>query len=65
MVTMPKFMQTLDEEIYNQFQDIANGRGMTIQELIRGVLILDWLKETEKKWREDNEEYVCECYSSW
>ena len=49
MVTMPKFMQTLDEEIYNQFQDIANGRGMTIQELIRGVLILDWLKEKEKK----------------
>jgi len=49
MVTMPKFMQILNEEIYNQFQDIANSRGMTIQELIRDVLIPDWLKETEKK----------------
>ena len=45
MVTMPKFMQTLDEEIYNQLQDIANGRGITIQELIRAVIIPDWLKK--------------------
>ena len=49
MVIMPKFMQTLDEEIYNQLQDIANGRGITIQELIRAVIIPDWLKEMKKK----------------
>lgn len=49
MVTMPKFMQTLDEEIYNQLQEIANSRGITIQELIRAVIIPDWLKEMQKK----------------
>jgi predicted DNA-binding ribbon-helix-helix protein len=43
---MPKFMQTLDEEIYNKLQQIANNRGITIQELIRAVIIPDWLKET-------------------
>ena len=46
MVNMPKFMQTLDEEIYNKLQEIANNRGITIQELIRAVIIPDWLKET-------------------
>jgi sRNA-binding carbon storage regulator CsrA len=45
-VNMPKFMQTLDEEIYNKLQEIANSRGITIQELIRAVIIPDWLKET-------------------
>ena len=49
MVTMPKFMQTLDEEIYNRLQEIANERGITIQELIRAVIIPDWLKQREKK----------------
>jgi predicted DNA-binding ribbon-helix-helix protein len=43
---MPKFMQTLDEEIYNKLQEIANNRGITIQELIRAVIIPDWLKDT-------------------
>jgi predicted DNA-binding ribbon-helix-helix protein len=43
---MPKFMQTLDEEIYNKLQEIANSRGITIQELIRAVIIPDWLKDT-------------------
>ena len=49
MVTMPKFMQTLDEEIYNKLQEIANSRGITIQELIRAVIVPDWLKEMQKK----------------
>jgi predicted DNA-binding ribbon-helix-helix protein len=43
---MPKFMQTLDEEIYNKLQEIANNRGITIQELIRAVIIPDWHKDT-------------------
>ena len=49
MVNMPKFMQTLDEEIYKQLQEIASNRGITIQELIRAVIIPDWLKEMKKK----------------
>jgi len=46
---MSKFMQTLDDEIYNRLQEIANERGITIQELIRAVIIPDWLKQREKK----------------
>jgi hypothetical protein len=49
VVNMPKFMQTLDEEIYNQLQKISSNRGITIQELIRAVIIPDWLKEMRKK----------------
>lgn len=49
MVTMSKFMQTLDDEIFNRLQKIANERGITIQELIRAVIIPDWLKQRERK----------------
>ena len=49
MVTMPKFMQTLDQEIYSRLQEIAKSRGITVQELIRAVIIPDWLKEMLRK----------------
>ncbi len=49
MVEMPKFMQTLDEEIYNRLQEIAGQRGITLQELIRAVIIPDWLTEMQNK----------------
>ncbi|MEM0007717.1 MAG: ribbon-helix-helix protein, CopG family [Candidatus Bathyarchaeia archaeon] len=41
---MPKFMQTLDEEIYKRLEQIAKQRGITVQELIRAVIIPDWLQ---------------------
>jgi len=46
---MPKFMQTLEQEIYDQLQEIANKRGIKVQELIRAVIIPEWLKEMQKK----------------
>jgi effector-binding domain-containing protein len=46
---MPKFMQTFDEEIYNKLTKLAEERGITVQELIRAVIIPDWLKEKEKE----------------
>jgi len=42
---MPKFMQTLDQEIFNKLSEMAKERGISIQELIRAVIIPDWLKE--------------------
>ena len=42
---MTKFMQSLDPEIFKQLQEIAEKRGITIQELLRAVIIPDWLKE--------------------
>ena len=42
-------MQTLDQEIYERLQEIANARGIKVQELIRAVIIPEWLREREKK----------------
>jgi predicted DNA-binding ribbon-helix-helix protein len=42
---MAKFMQTLDDDIFKKLNEIANNRGITIQELIRAVIIPEWLKE--------------------
>lgn len=44
---MPKFMQTLDSAVYEKLQKIARERGITIQELIRAVIIPEWLKQNE------------------
>src|SRR6267143_6550854 len=36
---LPKFMQTLDDIIYRELEKIAKRRGITIQELIRAVIV--------------------------
>lgn len=43
MTNMTKFMQTLEDEIYRQLNELADKRGITIQELIRAVIIPEWL----------------------
>jgi hypothetical protein len=48
-LTLPKFMQSLDQEILDQLAVIAKQKGITIQELIRAVVIPDWLKAEEGK----------------
>ncbi len=48
-MSMPKFMQTLDNEIYEKLSKIAKQRGISIQELIRAVIIPEWLSKTERK----------------
>lgn len=45
MTSMTKFMQTLEDEIYKQLNEIANKRGISIQELIRAVIIPEWLAQ--------------------
>jgi len=49
VVAMPKFMQSLNQEIYNRLHAIAESRGITVQELIRAVIIPDWLKEKKRE----------------
>ena len=46
---MPKFIQTLNDEIYKKLEKIAKERGITVQELIRAVIIPEWLKQHETK----------------
>ena len=41
-----KFMQSLDPEIYAELRKMAKDRGITMQELIRAVIVPDWMRKT-------------------
>ena len=41
--SLPKFMQTLDDQIYRELEKIAKRRGISIQELIRAVIVPEWV----------------------
>jgi len=38
-------MQSLDPEIYAQLRKMAKERGITMQELIRAVIVPDWMRK--------------------
>ncbi len=39
-----KFMQALDDEVYGFLQRVATARGVTIQCLIRAIVIPEWVR---------------------
>jgi hypothetical protein len=41
---MPKFMQSLGEENYHRLLSEAKARDVTVQALIRTIVVPDWLK---------------------
>jgi hypothetical protein len=43
-----KFMQMLDSQTYRVLEKEARSRGASIQELLRTVIIPDWLTENRK-----------------
>ena len=44
-----KFMQMLDSQTYRALEKEAKERGASIQELLRTVIIPDWLLENRKR----------------
>lgn len=46
-----KFMQMLDSQTYRILQKEAKNRGASIQELLRTVIIPDWLTEHRRRER--------------
>lgn len=38
------FMQTLDKKVHTKLQELANEKGITPQELVKAVIIPEWLK---------------------
>ena len=44
-----KFMQMLDSQTYRALEREAKERGASIQELLRTVIIPDWLLENRKR----------------
>ena len=47
MVFNTKFMQTLDEKVYAQLNDLAHDRGVTIQEFLRAIVIPYYMKNAD------------------
>ena len=41
---LSKFMQSLGDSAYTKLRKIADDRDITVQELIRAIVIPDWLK---------------------
>jgi hypothetical protein len=41
-------MQSFEESAYRRLEMIASERGVTLQELMRAVIIPEWLKENSK-----------------
>lgn len=39
-----KLLQTIDDVIYTRLEKVAKKRGITVQELIRAVIIPSWLE---------------------
>jgi len=39
---MPKFIQSLDNQVYTQLEKLAKERGITVQTLIRAVIVPEW-----------------------
>ena len=44
---LSKFMQSLGDAAYTRLRKIADDRDITVQELIRAIVIPDWLKLAE------------------
>src|SRR3989441_12503042 len=44
-----KFMQVLDRRIFFKLKDMARNRGVTVQELIRVLVIPDWMRKSQEE----------------
>jgi hypothetical protein len=44
-----KFMQSLGQTVYQELQDIADRKNISMQELVRAVIIPDWLRTSGEK----------------
>jgi hypothetical protein len=43
-MAVAKFIQTLNDEIYAKLKQQAEKKGITVQELIRAVIVPEWIK---------------------
>ena len=44
---LPKFMQSLNDHMFKELEKTAKQRGITVQELIRAVILPEWLLKQE------------------
>ena len=43
--SVKKFLQSIDDPIYSKLEKKAKERGISVQELIRAVIVPDWLEK--------------------
>ena len=48
-----KFMQVLDRSIFLHLKNVSKRRGVTVQELIRVLVIPDWMRRFEEESRRE------------
>ncbi|HEY4657544.1 MAG TPA: hypothetical protein VIH34_03565 [Candidatus Bathyarchaeia archaeon] len=44
-----KFMQTLNDQVHRELSTLAQQRGITVQGLIRAVIVPEWVNSRENK----------------
>ncbi len=44
-----KYMQTLDSHVYSELKRLAKERGVSVQELVRAVIVPDWMRANGKR----------------
>ncbi len=44
-----KFLQSIDDDYYYLLGKAARTRGVTVQELVRAVIIPDWISKSRRK----------------
>ena len=44
-----KFLQSIDDDYYYLLGKAARTRGVTVQELVRAVIIPDWISKTRRQ----------------
>ena len=44
-----KYMQTLDSHVHSELKRLAKERGVSVQELVRAVIVPDWMRANRKR----------------
>jgi hypothetical protein len=44
-----KYMQTLEAKVFSELRRLAKERGVNVQELVRAVIIPDWMRDERRK----------------
>jgi len=62
---MPKFMQSLEGPVYERLEKIAKDRGISIQVLIRAVIVPEWFRENGNSLSSENVQHKTTLHRSF
>ena len=55
---LTRFIQTLDDIVHEDLKRLAKHRGLSVQQLIRAVIIPEWLKDSQRQMRPARETWL-------